>query len=129
MPWVAKGTLTLVPADISLIAFGRDSRRSAGTGDFPFGLLIQRPISAVRVTYRMLSADAGGSTVVELRKNGVQLAGSRATIAAGSQLSSTVLTPGTAWSLVDGDVLTVYVVSTGTNPGKGLIADIKAVCA
>jgi len=112
-------------ADLSIVAFGANTTRAAGTGDFPFGTRLQRAVTFTSVTYRAATADASGNLVVELRKNGVALSGSSATIAAASQVSGGTAT-GT-WAFAAGDVITVQVTGVGTTPGKGLIADVRGL--
>ncbi|MGW6698872.1 hypothetical protein [Nocardia sp. NPDC055049] len=115
------------PYDVSLPAFGKDTVRSTspGTGDFPFGIKLQRDVTFTSVTYRGATPDASGNLVVELRKNGTTMTGSSATIAAGSQVAGGTATGTYAYSA--GDILTVQVTGVGTTPGKGLIADIRGL--
>ena len=110
-------------ADLSIVAFGAATIRAVGTGDFPFGIKLQRACLFEGVHYRAATADGSGSLTVELRKNGVALAQSQVTIAAGSQVAGTS-TVG-SWSFASGDIITVYVTAIGGSPGKGLIADIR----
>jgi hypothetical protein len=112
-------------ADLSIVAFGSGTARAVGTGDFPFGVKLQRAVTFTSVTYRVATADASGSLVVELRKNGVAVAGSSSTIAAASQVSGGTAT-GT-WAFATGDIITVRVTAIGTTPGKGLIADVQGL--
>jgi hypothetical protein len=98
--------------------------RSTGAGDNPMGLKVQRACVLSGVTYRCATAGSGNLTV-ELRKNGVAIAGSSATIAAANQVAG-----GTAsgtWTVAAGDILTVVVTTADTTPGKGLVADIAGV--
>jgi hypothetical protein len=112
-------------ADLSIVAFGSNTVRATGTGDFPFGIKLQRAITFTSATYRVATADASGNLVVELRKNGSAVSGSSATIAAASQVAGGTAT-GT-WAFAEGDVITVQVTTIGTTPGKGLIVDIKGL--
>lgn len=112
-------------ADLSIVAFGAATTRAAGTGDFPFGIKLHRPVTFTSVIYRVATADASGNLVVELRKNGVAVSGSSATIAAASQVAGATAT-GT-WAFASGDIITVQVTGVGTTPGKGLIADVKGL--
>jgi hypothetical protein len=112
-------------ADVSVVGFGASTARAVGTGDFPFGVKLQRAITFTSVTFRAATADASGNLVVELRKNGTQVAGTPTTIAAASQVAGGTST-GT-WAFAAGDILTVQVTAVGTTPGKGLIADIKGL--
>jgi hypothetical protein len=113
--------------DLSIPAFGKSTTRAAGTGDFPFGVKLQRAVTLSSVTYRGITADASGNLVVKLQKNGSDtgMTGSSATIAFGSQVTGGTAT-GT-WSFAAGDILTVVIVSVGTTPGTGLIADITGL--
>ena len=114
-----------IPHDITYIGYGKDTVRAVGAGDNPFGIRLARAITIKAVHYRALTADASGSLVVELRKNGGTVAGTSTTIAAANQVS------GAGQSLEEtfavGDILTVHVTSVGSTPGKGLVADIKAI--
>lgn len=112
-------------ADLSVVAFGKDTTRAAGTGDNPFGVKLQRAVTFSSVTYRVATADASGNLVVELRKNGSAVSGTSTTIAAASQVAGGTTT-GT-WDFAEGDILTVQVTGVGTTPGKGLVADIKGL--
>lgn len=112
-------------ADLSIVAFASGTARATGTGDFPFGVKLQRAVTFTSVTYRVATADASGSLVVELRKNGTAVSGSSATIAAASQVSGGTST-GT-WAFAAGDIITVQVTAVGTTPGKGLIADVQGL--
>lgn len=112
-------------ADLSIVGFSAGTTRATGTGDFPFGVKLQRAVTFTSVTYRVATADASGNLVVELRKNGVAVSGSSATIAAASQVAGGTAT-GT-WVFAAGDVITVHVTGVGTTPGKGLIADIRGL--
>lgn len=114
-------------ADLSMVVFGSNTTRAAGTGDFPFGIKLQRAITFSSVTYRAATADASGNLIVELRKNGVAVSGSSATIAAASQVSGGTAT-GT-WAFTAGDIITVQVTAIGTSPGRGLIADVAGLTA
>ncbi|GAC71048.1 hypothetical protein [Gordonia soli] len=118
----------VIPADISMIAVGKDTARAVGTGDNPFGVTVQRAIVIQAVTFRALTADASGNLIVELRKNGAAISGTSTTIAAANQVAGAT-TSSLAISVAAGDILTVAITQIGATPGKGLVADIKAVCA
>lgn len=116
----------VIPADMSVIAFGKDTVRAAGLGDNPFGVKVRRAVRLKTVHFRALTADASGNLVVRLNRNGSAITISAVTIAAANQVAG-----GVSGTLdVDcsaGDIITAEVVSTGTTPGKGLVADIEAV--
>lgn len=111
--------------DTTLPGAGDTTTRAVGYNDCALGMKLQRPVTFSKVTFRCLTADASGSLVVELRKNGVAVAGTSVTIAAASQTAGASATG--SWSFAEGDVLTVYVTSVGGTPGKGLIADLKGL--
>lgn len=118
-------TTGTVPYDMSVVVFGKNSTRASGTGDFPFGVKLQRAATFSSVTYRGNTVGGSGNLVVELRKNGVAVSGSSATIAAAN-----VVTGGTAtgtYSYAAGDILTVQVTTADGTPGTGLIADITGL--
>src|SRR5487761_1336986 len=126
----ASNTITLtgiVPYDLSVVGFAKGTTRAAGTGDFPMGIKLQRAVTFTSVTYRANTADASGNLVVKLQKNASDtgMTGSSVSIAAASQVAGGTGT-GT-WSFSAGDTLTVDVVSVGTTPGTGLIADITGL--
>lgn len=114
-------------ADVSVVAFGASTTRATGTGDFPFGIKLQRAVTFSSVTFRVATADASGNLIVELRKNGSTVTGTSTTIAAAAQVTGGTST-GT-WSFAAGDILTVSITGVGTTPGKGLVADIKGLTA
>lgn len=113
------------PYDPYICAFGKDTTRATGTGDFPMGIKLQRAATFTSVTYRVATPDASGNLVVELRKNGSTVSGSSATIAAANQVAGG--TAAGSWSFAAGDILTVQVTAIGTTPGKGLVADITGL--
>lgn len=114
------------PYDLNIAAFGKDTTRAAGTGDYPHGIKLQRAATFTAVTYRAVTPDASGNLVVELRKNGVAVAGTSATIAAANQVAGNSPVTG-SWAFSVGDILTVQVTAVGTTPGKGLVADITGL--
>jgi hypothetical protein len=112
------------PAPLSIIAFGKDTTRAAGTGDNPFGHKHQFATTYTSVTFRGATADNGGSGVYKIQKNGADVSGMTATVAAASQVAGETATG--SWAFAVGDILTLVVVSNGTGTvGKGLCADIK----
>lgn len=113
------------PYDFSVVVFGKDTARAVGTGDFPFGIKLQRAVSVEAFTVRGNTADASGNLVVELRKNGAAVTGTSTSVAAANQVAGGNSTGG-PWAFAAGDVLLPAVTGVGTTPGKGLILDIKA---
>lgn len=113
-----------LPYDISYVQ--TVTTRAVGLGSNLIGTRAMRGFRIDTVSYRCPEADASGDLVVELRKNGAQIASSVATIAAANQTSATVVT-GVNASFAAGDILTVYITAVGTSPGAGLHVDIAAV--
>ncbi|AKJ72571.1 tail fiber protein [Gordonia phage GMA2] len=124
----AKIAASALPMDMSFIVFGKDTARAAGTGDNPFGHKFQRNVTIQSITFRCLTADASGNLVVEIRKNGSAVSGTSTTIAAANQVGGAT-TGSLSVNFSAGDIITIYVTGVGTTPGKGLVADIKVVCA
>lgn len=115
-----------IPADMSVIAFGKDTVRAAGLGDNPFGVKLRRAVRIKTVHFRCLTADASGNLVVRLVRNGGAITISAVTIAAANQVAGAV--SGTLdVDCSAGDIITVEVTGIGATPGKGLVADIEAV--
>lgn len=115
-------TVGTSPYDLSLIAFGKDTTRAAGTGDNPFGVKLQRATTFTSATFRCAIADSSGSGVYKCQKNGADVSGMTATVAFGSQVAGGTVTG--SWAFAAGDILTLVDVSNGGTPGKGLIVDL-----
>lgn len=111
------------PYDLSITVCGKDTVRAAGTGDFPHGVRLARAATFTEAVYRGVTPDASGNLVVELRKNGVAVSGSAATIAAANQVAGGTATG--SYAFAAGDILTVQITGVGTTPGKGLQVDLK----
>lgn len=121
---IAAAVATGLPYDLSyLVTIGT---RAVGLGDNTLGIKLQRAASFSSVAVRFATADASGSTVVELRKNGSSVSGTATTITATATSGTTTAGP---WAFAAGDILTVYITSVGTTPGTGLVVDIKGVTA
>ncbi|WP_053061988.1 hypothetical protein [Rhodococcus sp. ARP2] len=117
-------TVGTVPYDITFVA--QSGTRTVGLGDVPAGIKLRRAVTFSEVTFHCETADATGNLVAEIRKNGIQVAGSPATIAAANQVAGG--TSSGAFTFAAGDALTINVTGVGTTPGKGLIAELKGVC-
>jgi len=99
--------------------------RVVGAGNtIPEGLRIERALTVSKVTYRGETAGTG-NLIVELRKNGVAVAGTSATIAAANHALDSSVT-GT-WSFAAGDRVTVHVTTADSPAGKGLQASLAGV--
>jgi hypothetical protein len=111
--------------DLCIEVFGKSSARATGTGDFPFGVKLQRAVTFSSVTYRGNTIGGSGNLVVELRKNGSAVSGTAATIAAANVVTGGTVTG--SWAFAAGDILTVQITTADTTPGNGLVADIKGL--
>lgn len=101
--------------------------RAVGAGNaIPEGVRIERALTITRVTYRGETAGTG-NLVAELRKNGVAVTGTSATIAAANHASDTSVTG--SWSFAVGDRVTVYVTTADSPAGRGLQASLAGVTA
>ncbi|AMS02601.1 hypothetical protein BJD55_gp165 [Gordonia phage Yvonnetastic] len=114
------------PYDMTIVAFGKDTTRATGTGDNPFGIRLRRAVQLKAVHYRCNTASGSGTLSVELRQNGVAIAGTAAAIAVANQVTGATVS-GLSVNLAAGDILTVQITAVGGTPGKGLVADIEAV--
>lgn len=114
-------------ADLSIVVFGANTTRAVGTGDFPFGVKLQRAVTFTSVTYRCATNDAGGNMIVELRKNGAPIVSSSTPIQPAAQVSGATVTG--SWAFAAGDIITINVSQVGSAPGNGLIADIAGLTA
>ena len=94
------------------------STRATGLGQIDDGVALPYACNVVSVKYRMGTADASGTTTVELRKNGSTVSGT-----SGTASTSPSAVTGT-WAFAAGDILTVYITAVGTTPGLRLTADI-----
>ena len=92
--------------------------RAVGLGNLVDGIVIPYAMTLTSVKYRMGTADASGTTTVELRKNGSTVSGT-----SGTASTSPSAVTGT-WSFSAGDILTVYITAIGTTPGLRLTADV-----
>ena len=92
--------------------------RATGLGQIIDGLIMPFDCNIVSVKYRMGTADASGTTTVELRKNDSTVSGTSGT----ASTSPTAVTG--SWGFSAGDKLTVYTTAIGTTPGSRLTADI-----
>lgn len=92
--------------------------REVGLNKMEDGFEFPYNANVISVKYRMGTADASGTTTVELRKNGASISGSSGT----ANVSPSTITG--SWAFSAGDKLTVYTTAIGTTPGKRLIADI-----
>ncbi|AHH16602.1 hypothetical protein NONO_c18020 [Nocardia nova SH22a] len=115
------------PYDMHIVVCSKDTVRAAsGSGDFPFGLKLQRAVTVDSITLRANTADASGNLVVELRKNGSAVSGTSTTVAAANQVAGGTPNTSGPWSFAAGDILLPYITGVGTTPGKGLIVELKA---
>jgi hypothetical protein len=94
--------------------------RSVGYMDNAMGFTVPANFILGQVIYRGTTADASGSTTVELRQNGVQIASSVKAITAANQWAQSTNTTATIGNTVNaGDILRPYISSLGTTPGNG----------
>ena len=94
--------------------------RAVGYGDNTLGFMVPDNFILGKVIYRGVSADASGSTTVELRKNGVQIASSVKAIPFGSQWAMSGATTAVIGdNVAAGDILRPYISGVGGTPGQG----------
>ncbi|WP_280487771.1 hypothetical protein [Nocardia farcinica] len=115
-----------VPYDIHIPVCGKNTTRAVGTGDFPWGIKLQRAVTIKSITLRGNTAAASGNLVVELRKNGTPVAGTSTSVAAADQVTGGTPNTGT-WAFAKGDVLLPYITAVGTSPGLGLVVELEGL--
>ena len=115
---VAKLATTARPNDMCYVQ--TLDTRAVGPGEIPEGVRISRGSVFTGMLVRLGTADASGTTTVEIRKNGVAVVGTSVSIVAPAL--SGVITG--SWSFPEGDILTVHTTAIGTTPGKRLTSDI-----
>lgn len=114
-----------VPSDFMLVQVG-NTARATGSGDFAVAHYVGRAFTATKVVYQFDTADASGSTTVELRRNGTQVTSSSVAVTAANQADGTgtdaarSVTISQSFSI--GDRINLQITGIGTTPGKGLRA-------
>ncbi|MDG3011807.1 hypothetical protein G4X40_16805 [Rhodococcus sp. D2-41] len=100
-----------------------DAARKVGPGAHLVGV----PMPAGTLSrHRVLlgTADASGSTIVELRKNGTAIPGATVTVTAPATMAEVTGT----WTVAADDVVQPYVTQVGATPGKGMVSVVTGVC-
>ncbi|MGW0245039.1 hypothetical protein ACWDYH_00175 [Nocardia goodfellowii] len=118
-----------VPCDFVWVS--HSGNRAAGTGDIG-AMYVGRAFIADSVTYQFDTADASGTSTVEIRRNGTQVVGSQLAVTAANQVDGTATDPARSAALTDssrsyaiGDRFALALVTPGTTPGKGLRVYVK----
>lgn len=121
---------TAAPADFVWIS--HTGTRKVGTGDIG-PQRIGRTLRVDQLVYQFDTADASGSTTVELLNNGTPVPGSQLTVTAANQADGTATDAARTVTLTDaardfgpGSRFALRATAVGTTPGKGLRAWVKA---
>lgn len=116
----------VIPSDFILVQCGPKTLRAVGMGDFTVALYVGRAFTVTSVVYQFDTADASGSTTVELRRNGTQVASSSVAVTAANQADGTgtdaARTVAVSQSFAVGDRINLQITAIGTTPGNGLRA-------
>lgn len=98
--------------------------RAIGYGVNTMGFMVPEAFTLTGIIYRGETADASGSSTVEVRKNGTQITGSSKTITAANQWAydSDVTITGLSVAMAAGDIIRPYISAAGTSPGNGFSA-------
>lgn len=98
--------------------------RTVGYGDNTMGFLSPDSFTLTGIVFRGATADASGSSTVEVRQNGTQITGSSKTITAANQwgYGANVTVTGLSVAIAAGDILRPYISAIGTTPGSGFSA-------
>lgn len=93
--------------------------RAVGYGDNRLGFMAPEAFTLTGVVYRGATADASGSSTVEVRNNGTQITGTSKTITAANQWAydSDVTVTGLSVAIAAGDIIRPYISAVGTTPG------------
>ncbi|UCZ89077.1 hypothetical protein [Gordonia sp. WA4-43] len=94
------------------------SARAVGQASIPMYITTNRVVGAV--AYFLGTADGSGSMTVELRDNGVTIAGTSVTIAAG-QTQGVATGP---FTFITGHKITIHITAVGGSPGIGIDAQM-----
>lgn len=117
-----------IPSDFVLVQVGNGAR-AVGSGDFTTAFYVGRAFTATQVVYQFDTADASGSTTVELRRNGSTVSGSSLSVSAANQAdgtgTDTARTVTVNQSFAAGERVNLQITAIGTTPGSGLRAWIK----
>lgn len=105
---------TAYPYDI---AFPHSSaQRQVGAGELPDGIRLDRDVTFTKIIYLAGTNDSSGSSTVEIRKNGVAVAGT-----SGSASTSPTAVTG-SFVFAPGDILTVHITAVSGTAGQRLTA-------
>lgn len=122
----AAGALTNLSIPSDFVIVQSNSTRATGMGDFTVAFYVGRAFTATKVVYQFETADASGSTTVELRHNGTQVTSSSVAVTAANQVDGTgtdaARTVTISQSFSAGDRINLQITAIGTTPGKGLKA-------
>lgn len=117
-----------IPSDFLLVQVGNVAR-AVGSGDFTTAFYVGRAFTATSVIYQFDTADASGSTTVEVRNNGSTVSSSSLSVSAANQADGTstdaARTVTISQSFAVGDRVNLQITAVGTTPGKGLRAWFK----
>lgn len=120
------GNSTGVPADFIIVAAADSTVRAIGDGDFTLGFYVGRAFTLTSITYQFATADASGSTTVNVLRNGTAITSSSVSVTAANQADGTgtdaARTVTVSQSVSVGDRLLPSITAVGTTPGKGLRA-------
>jgi hypothetical protein len=107
--------------------------RAVGSGSNSLGVRIPRACKFTEFAVRFGTADASGTTTVNVYKNGAAITPTAASVTVGAAIQSptapALINVGGPWSFNAGDILTVNISAVGTTPGSGLVVDCKGVTA
>ena len=112
-----------VPADFLFVLTSPATTRAVGTGDWTTGMYVGRAFTLTKCVWQFETADASGSTTVEVRRNGTAVTSSSITVTAVNQADGTgtdaARTATVSQSFAVGDRLLPAITAIGNTPGKG----------
>lgn len=112
-----------VPCDFMFVCTSPGTARTAGGCDWIVGMYVGRAFTVTKAIWQFETADASGSTSVQLMRNGSLITSSNITVTAANQADGTgtdaARTATFTQSFSVGDRLLPAVTAVGTTPGKG----------
>lgn len=113
-----------IPSDFVMMS--HSGVRATGIGDLAVAQAVVRAFTLTKVVYQFDTPDASGSTTVETRRNGAQVASSSVAVTAANQAdgsgTESARTVTVNQSFAVGDRITPWITGIGTTPGRGLRA-------
>lgn len=100
--------------------------RATGTGTGGSNIKLSRAVKITRFTAHVRTADASGTTTVQVLKNGSSTGMPSISMAVASQVGG-VSVSGSGWNFADGDIISFNITAVGGTPGQGLAIEVSGI--